>query len=191
MYAHWHGLAKLRMHTDLTLDILDSLTSILGQKLRRFDDETCSKFVTLELPREAEARKRRAAKASTKKTEGPTNSAYPSASQPSSAPNPVPLPSSLTASFHSEAPLAPMKTLYPRPALAPDPDPYEVEAKVPDPKTPKTQRSKRLNLNTYKHHAYGDYSWTIRRLGTTDSYSTEAVRAYCQNIMNPEFELFP
>jgi hypothetical protein len=190
VYAHWHGLAKLRMHTDLTLDILDSLTTILGQKLRIFDDETCSKFVTLELPREAEARKRRAAKASTKNTEGLTNSAYPLASQPSNALNLIPPPPSLAPSFLSEAPLAPMKTLHPGPALAPL-DPFEGKAKVSDAKTPKTQRCKRLNLNTYKHHAYGDYSWTICRLGTTDSYSTEVVRAYCQNIMNSKFELFP
>ena len=169
MYAHWHGLAKLRMHTDLTLDILDNLTSILGHKLRRFDDETCSKFVTLELPREAETRNRKAAKASTKKSEGLTNSAFPSVPQPSNALNPAPLPASLTPSFHPEAPLAP----------------------IPKPKTPKTHRCKRLNLNTYKHHAYGDYSWTIRQLGTTDSYSTEAVRAYCQNIMNSGSESFP
>src|SRR6267378_4152421 len=34
--AEWHALAKLRMHTDPTLDFLDSITSILGRELRRF-----------------------------------------------------------------------------------------------------------------------------------------------------------
>lgn len=33
-----------------------------------------------------------------------------------------------------------------------------------------------MNLNTYKVHALGDYVETIRRYGTTDSYSTESVR---------------
>jgi hypothetical protein len=39
------------------------------------------------------------------------------------------------------------------------------------------QQPKTLNLNTYKFHALGDYTSTIRQYGTTDSYSTEAVRA--------------
>jgi len=34
---------------------------------------------------------------------------------------------------------------------------------------------KQLNLKTYKFHALGDYVQTIRRLGTTDSYSTQHV----------------
>jgi hypothetical protein len=35
--------------------------------------------------------------------------------------------------------------------------------------------SKKLNLNTYKFHALGDYVTTIRLFGTTDSYSTQLV----------------
>jgi hypothetical protein len=34
---------------------------------------------------------------------------------------------------------------------------------------------RRFNLQTYKFHALGDYADTIRRFGTTDSYSTEPV----------------
>ncbi|KAJ3848279.1 hypothetical protein EV368DRAFT_68415 [Lentinula lateritia] len=34
-------------------------------------------------------------------------------------------------------------------------------------------RRKLFNLNTYKFHALGDYPWTIRTFGTTDSYSTQ------------------
>jgi hypothetical protein len=34
---------------------------------------------------------------------------------------------------------------------------------------------KQFNLNTYKFHALGDYCNTIRRFGTTDSYSTQTV----------------
>jgi hypothetical protein len=37
---------------------------------------------------------------------------------------------------------------------------------------------KMFNLNTYKFHALGDYPDTIRRYGTTDSYSTEPVRSF-------------
>ncbi|KAK7437003.1 hypothetical protein VKT23_006712 [Stygiomarasmius scandens] len=57
--AHWHGLAKLRLHTDLTLKELEVATEELGQAMREFRDETCSKFETVELPREQEARTRR------------------------------------------------------------------------------------------------------------------------------------
>jgi hypothetical protein len=30
VFAHWHGLAKLRMHTDQTLALLDEATALLG-----------------------------------------------------------------------------------------------------------------------------------------------------------------
>ncbi|KAF8873128.1 hypothetical protein BD779DRAFT_1452164, partial [Infundibulicybe gibba] len=57
--AEWHALAKLRMHTDGTLSILDELTVELGKLLRQFRDLTCSQFHTVELPREVSARTRR------------------------------------------------------------------------------------------------------------------------------------
>lgn len=36
-------------------------------------------------------------------------------------------------------------------------------------------KKKVLNIKTYKFHALGDYPWTIRTFGTTDSYSTQSV----------------
>jgi hypothetical protein len=57
--AHWHGLAKLRMHSDLTLDILDELTTSLGEAFRNFQQDICPSYHTKELPREANARRRR------------------------------------------------------------------------------------------------------------------------------------
>ncbi|KAH7917705.1 hypothetical protein BV22DRAFT_1025919 [Leucogyrophana mollusca] len=59
LLAHWHGLAKLRMHTDSSLCIMDHLTTAVGDGLRAFQLDTCSAFQTKELEREAEARKRR------------------------------------------------------------------------------------------------------------------------------------
>ncbi|KIK14841.1 hypothetical protein PISMIDRAFT_79551, partial [Pisolithus microcarpus 441] len=53
--AHWHGLVKLRMHTDETLNILEHVTWDLGNRLRSFADETCSAFSTRELQRETES----------------------------------------------------------------------------------------------------------------------------------------
>jgi hypothetical protein len=62
IFAHWHALAKLRQHTELSLDILDLATDQLGKALRDFADKTCPVFDTRELKREAEARLRREAK---------------------------------------------------------------------------------------------------------------------------------
>lgn len=44
-----------------------------------------------------------------------------------------------------------------------------------NPSDPRRRKKKTMNLNTYKVHALGDYVDTIRRLGTSDSYSTELV----------------
>jgi hypothetical protein len=57
--AEWHAFAKLRLHTENTLQHLERLTTELGQLMRKFRDATQSGFVTFELPKETEARKRR------------------------------------------------------------------------------------------------------------------------------------
>jgi hypothetical protein len=57
--AEWHALAKLRIHTDSSLTLLEELTTELGQLLRKFRDITCTAFSTVELPRETAARIRR------------------------------------------------------------------------------------------------------------------------------------
>jgi hypothetical protein len=45
--------------------------------------------------------------------------------------------------------------------------------------TKATRRPKTLNLQTYKLHALGDYTSSIRKYGTTDSYSTQPVSIPC------------
>ncbi|KAJ7697053.1 hypothetical protein B0H17DRAFT_1197774 [Mycena rosella] len=60
--AYWHALAKLRLHTDFTLDQLQAVTTMLGRQLRYFTRVTCAAFTTKELPREEAARGRRTAK---------------------------------------------------------------------------------------------------------------------------------
>lgn len=68
--AHWHGLAKLRMHNDLTLEVMDETTISLGKKFRDFTLKTCPAFQTRELPREFDARVRRKVKKSASKGTG-------------------------------------------------------------------------------------------------------------------------
>ncbi|KAH9476132.1 hypothetical protein JR316_0011703 [Psilocybe cubensis] len=57
--AEWHGLAKMRIHTEGTLTELEKVTTELGKLMRGFRDLTCSHYDTHELPREIEARTRR------------------------------------------------------------------------------------------------------------------------------------
>ena len=49
----------------MSLDILESTTKDLGQRLRDFESATCSAFQTCELKRETEARQRRQTKVAT------------------------------------------------------------------------------------------------------------------------------
>lgn len=60
--AEWHGLAKLRLHTEDTITALKEATTQLGAQFRVFAAETCAAFKTTELPRERAARARRKAK---------------------------------------------------------------------------------------------------------------------------------
>lgn len=60
--ATWHGLAKLRLHTDTTLSFLDTSTTRLGKIFRRFASETEKEFDTQDLPSEEAARGRRKAR---------------------------------------------------------------------------------------------------------------------------------
>ena len=119
--AHWHGLAKLRLHTDDTLGILDETTMRIGDEFRAFAGKTCPTFDTRELDREVAARRRKRLP----KAQG-----------------------QLQVQGHSSAPTG---------------------AATDEP------RKKKFNLRTYKYHSLGDYANTIRRYGTTDSYSTEPV----------------
>lgn len=113
--ATWHAYAKLRLHTDLTLESFEVATIELGQLFRVFASKTAESFDTRLLPREVAAAARRKAKKNRDK-QVPTNT------------NPT-----------------------------------------------STSDRKLFNLNTYKFHALGDYPWTIREFGTTDSYSTQPV----------------
>ena len=57
----WHGLAKLRLHTESTVRALENSTTRLGTVLRKFQSTTCTEFVTWDLPSEEAARGRRKA----------------------------------------------------------------------------------------------------------------------------------
>lgn len=57
--AEWHALAKLRLHTDHTIALLDQALRRLAAQVRHFQKVTCPAFVTKELPQETAQRQRR------------------------------------------------------------------------------------------------------------------------------------
>jgi hypothetical protein len=67
--AHWHGLAKLHMHTDTTLALFSQATTSLGNSLRAFKEKMCKMYTTRELERERAARMRRQEKGMAKTSE--------------------------------------------------------------------------------------------------------------------------
>jgi hypothetical protein len=146
--AHWHGLAKLRMHTDSTLKVLLQVTTALGDRLRTFQEQTCSAFPTRELQREQTARLRRQVKKTVTAESGPSKSNT-NEPGPSNSNTNEPGPSN-------------SNTNKPEPSNS-------------KPRNNGARRPKKLNLRTYKFHSLGDYHYTIRRFGTIDSYSTQSV----------------
>jgi hypothetical protein len=57
--AQWHALAKLRLHSEDSLLLLDDALYALAKQLRHFQKVTCSVFPTTELPSETAMRQRR------------------------------------------------------------------------------------------------------------------------------------
>ncbi|KAF8838869.1 hypothetical protein BDN67DRAFT_991113 [Paxillus ammoniavirescens] len=57
----WHAYAKLRLHTNNTLNFFNLATTALSQSLRKFQQKTCAEYTTTELPQEHAACGRHAA----------------------------------------------------------------------------------------------------------------------------------
>jgi hypothetical protein len=160
--AEWHALAKLRMHSDSTLTLLEDLTVEFGKLMRQFRDLTCSEpqFQTVELPRETAARYRRQTRQQVTIAQGSSSSApaeliaspssmvlEPAINAASSLPPTMNSPSETSSSSHS-----PTQT-----------------------SSGSGPKKKGFNLITIKFHFLGDYVRHIRLFGTTDSYSTQLV----------------
>jgi hypothetical protein len=67
----WHALAKLRLHIEPTISILEKVGSDLGKSARLFAKE-CESIETYELPSEVGARLRRDARTKARREEGLT-----------------------------------------------------------------------------------------------------------------------
>lgn len=180
--GHWHGLAKLRIHTEATLDMMDEVTAALGQSLRQFQEKTCSAYDTRELQREAVARKKRQTKAkagTTDETAGESHQA-PSDNPNTNSSKGIGEPSHPGASSNSEEsipldPTPPATKKRKRAKITPKAIPTDNSDPTVASSDQLARLKKSLNLNTYKNHSLGDYTNIIRKYGTTDSYSTESV----------------
>lgn len=194
--AHWHGLAKLRTHIDSTLRILDETTVSIGTEFRAFTAKTCAAFDTRELSREVEARKRRGLKKGRKKPASNGQSVSGDQATPSaqsvpgelappnsqSVPGEQATPNVQVASGEQAAPNAQStsgnQTVFNvRVARNDQPNGTSIP-NSPDCRRHNGPKRRKFNLRVYKYHALGDYANTIRRLGTTDSFSTEPVSNY-------------
>lgn len=148
--AEWHALAKLRMHTEDTLQRLETTTTAMGKELCSFRASSATAWICKELPSETAALGRKLERKRAKVAAKAAVSEPPPASE-----------------------LIPRNPAEPSIAL-PTTDPKTPNVIPPLPKLP--AKVKTLNLFTYKLHALGDYVRTIRLFGTTDSYSTQIVR---------------
>ena len=120
----------------------------LGKQFRQFKAKVCTAYHIQELDREVGVRSRRQAKEAAKRAErGKANDI-----QPGTA---------------TRKPKAGANTKGKEKASS------EQSQDVPGPMQP--WRKKSFNFQTYKFHVLGDYMASIRRFGTTDSYSTEPV----------------
>lgn len=59
VFATYHGLGKLRLHTEATLDYWQHIIILLGKLMRNFRDSTAIHFKTKETPKEVQDRARR------------------------------------------------------------------------------------------------------------------------------------
>ena len=112
--ATFHALAKLRLHTETTILDLECSTTRLGECMRKFERDVCSKYDTKDLPSELVARTRRQQRKAAQKPTTPTSAK-------------------------------------------------------------KGPQQRKFNLETYKYHALGDYTTSIRLHGPLDGYSTQLV----------------
>lgn len=74
--ATWHAYAKLRLHTDQTLNFMDDTHRAMGFEVRRFASKVCPVFDTNDLPKEeaARGRRKRAMSSSAKKAKSVSKS---------------------------------------------------------------------------------------------------------------------
>ena len=185
LLASWQALAKLRLHTERTLDMLRNVTRSLGITLRAFQKRTKTIFETKELPKEVAARVRRETKKTSQK-QGKGQPASSTTSHSTGARNKgkgVIQVATTSERDVGKGYLIGYVNLFVISEIIPEPSALHSESLY-------TRRPKVLNLNTYKLHSLGDYPDIIKQYGTTDSYSTQLVSKRLSRTNNKELNFF-
>ena len=136
----------------MSLDVLESTTKDLCQRLRDFESATCAAFETCELKREAEARQRRQTKVATVTQHHDNAAATTPGTTVTDQRNMARVRKKFNLNTYKNHSLGGYEF-----------EPFECMA----PLTP-------IQLNPF----LGDYVLTIQMYGTTDSYSTEPVSSF-------------
>ena len=139
------------MHTDSTLEHLQSLTKEFGRLMREFRDQTCSQFETVELPREAAARNRNQQRVLAISSSGQGRHMVTPIHTSSADGRDAASVTGTNANTSSGLVRAQL-----------------VQSEL-------TRKVKTLNISTTKFHFLADYVRTIQMFGCTDSYSTQLV----------------
>lgn len=69
--AYWHSLAKMRMHTESSVKLLDAVYTVMGSHLRHFEQVICPRYVTKETQKEYAKRVRAASRKKSASTAAP------------------------------------------------------------------------------------------------------------------------
>jgi len=174
------------MHTDTTLRIFWQMTTLLGDVLRYFANETCKAFKTFETDKEYQARTHATARRIAKESAPSASSASAPAPGPSSvsAPGPssasAPGPSSASAPGPASASAPATSSLFQAGSRASSGAVPPIQAGIPNTSNaPQSghsgKRPKFFNITTPKTHFFPDYAEQIEALGTTDNLSTKLV----------------
>jgi hypothetical protein len=155
------------------------MTTLLGDALRYFANETCKHFKTFETDKEYQARTRATARRVAKESalEGSSTPALSALGTSSSTPGPS---STLGVSSTSGPPDALGASSTPAPsAFGASIDVPLVQAVLPSTSAPQSgnsgKRPKFFNVATPKTHFFPDYVGQIEAFGTTDNLSTKLV----------------
>lgn len=174
----WHGMAKLREHTETTLRLLAWLTTAVGNAVRKFADLTAA-LETSELPSEEAARGRRDINEAKRREERQTKRGK----KRDAAGNPKGKAAARcsnvaenTTAQESQVIQGDTEGTQNLPATSSSARKQSAQNEVP------TRKKKiMLNLARPKWHSMGHYVEDIRNHGCTDGFSTQGVRftAHC------------
>ncbi|KAI0259134.1 hypothetical protein BC834DRAFT_974518 [Gloeopeniophorella convolvens] len=171
----WHTYAKLRIHTDQTLTVFESVTTALGKVVRKFAATICQDYKTVELRREISARGRLEARMAAKKVADappPADAALEPAHGVEPAQDAITTTVTTATTTATTTAAAPATALATTASTTASTAVTATTATAKKKKTPAKDKQFKVH-HTYKFHRLGDYPASIRTFGPSDNYSTQ------------------